>query len=206
MSDLTPYRRVKLQGAWLHSKSVLLGPRKYDSFNGYHLFTPLVRRSGDEGAASTVLVNRGFVSDDTTMLANKNPEVISRGAARSEPLEVEVVGLLAPPFVTSIFTPDNEPEKGQWIWPDLPALAEHAGGEAANVQPVLIESIFEGSTGEATTLINGGKPVGRYPAVFFRNQHASYAITWYSLSVGTAFLFFKLVTKKPVSSFGKIVR
>ena len=141
-SDLTPFRRVKVRGVWLHSKSILLGPRKYDSFNGYHLFTPLARRSETGGAASTILVNRGFISDVTTSLKDSNPDVISRSAGGSEQAEVEVVGLLAPPFVTSVFTPTNEPDKGQWIWPDLPALVENAGGEAENVQPVLVENIF----------------------------------------------------------------
>lgn len=55
---------------------------------------------------------------------------------------MEVVGILSPPFVTSIFTPENRPEKGEWIWPDLEALVVNAGGEAQNVQPVMVDSIF----------------------------------------------------------------
>jgi surfeit locus 1 family protein len=133
---------VLARGLWLHSKSILLGPRKYDSFNGYHLLTPLARRSLSGGKASTILVNRGFVSDTTVQSADKNPERISRIADGTERAEVDVIGLLSPPFTTSIFTPDNHPEKGEWIWPDLKALVEHAGGEEQNVQPVLVDSIF----------------------------------------------------------------
>lgn len=42
----------------------------------------------------------------------------------------------------NVFTPDNKPEKGEWYWVDVDALALQAGGEAANVQPVFVEAIF----------------------------------------------------------------
>ncbi|KAG8831047.1 surf-like protein [Serendipita sp. 399] len=91
---------------------------------------------------------------------------------------VEIHGMISPPFVPSMFTPENKPERGEWIWADIPALVERAGGRANNVQGLMVEVTFEGGSGEASRLIDAGRPVGRQPGVFFRNQHASYALTW----------------------------
>jgi surfeit locus 1 family protein len=69
-------------------------------------------------------------------------ETISKLAENGSHSQVDVLGLLAPPFKPGVFTPNNVPEKGQWIWADIPALVEHAGGGAGNVQPVVVEATF----------------------------------------------------------------
>ena len=50
------------------------------------------------------------------------------------------------------FTPDNHPEKNEWYWIDVETMAECAGGEKANVQPVFVEEIFGMCIPAATTL------------------------------------------------------
>lgn len=113
----------------------------------------------------TIFINRGFVTDSSVSSAKNDAEMISiiasdgdvsnavpkqvdyahksRHATQTEALkEVEVVGIVSRSGRPSYFTPNNEPEKGQWIWADLPALVEYAGGETADVQPMLVESIF----------------------------------------------------------------
>ena len=106
---------------------MLLGPRVLDGTNGFHLITPLVRENG-----STILVDRGFISE--------------RAAAKSRyhtPNEdVEVHGMLRESQARNNFTPDNDPAKGEWYWADVIAMADYAGGEPSNVQPVLVEEIF----------------------------------------------------------------
>ncbi len=98
-----------------------------DGKNGFHLITPLVRTDG-----STVLVDRGFIS-----------EPISAKKKFSTPEgEVEIHGMLRESQARNSFTPDNNPEKGEWYWADIAAMANYAGGESSNVQPVLIEEIF----------------------------------------------------------------
>ena len=137
-----PYRKVLLHGKWLHDKSLLLGPRKYETFNGYHLITPLIRASSSAPAASTILVNRGFLSHEIATAHDMDAETISKLAENESHSQVDVLGLISPPFKPGVFTPNNVPEKGQWIWADVPALVEHAGGEAGNVQPIVVEAIF----------------------------------------------------------------
>jgi len=121
------YRKVILRGKWDHARSILLAPRVREGVHGVHVITPLVRDNG-----STVLVDRGFVSKDQ----------VSRSLHQQENGEVEVLGMLRTSQSRNTFTPDNHPEDGIWYWADIDAMAEYAGGEQAEVQPVFVEQIF----------------------------------------------------------------
>ena len=105
---------------------MLLGPRVREGSHGYHVVTPLVRSDG-----STVLVDRGFI---TTEFADR--------FVQEEEGEVEILGMLRTSHTRNSFTPDNKPSEGMWYWVDIDAMADYAGGEADNVQPVFIEQIF----------------------------------------------------------------
>jgi surfeit locus 1 family protein len=106
---------------------MLLGPRVLDGTNGFHLITPLVRANG-----SAVLVDRGFISEHAAAKRKyPTPDEI-----------VEVHGMLRESQARNNFTPDNNPTKGEWYWTDVAAMADYAGGESSNVQPVLVEEIF----------------------------------------------------------------
>ncbi|KAG9055714.1 surf-like protein [Serendipita sp. 407] len=201
LASLSPYRQIVTQGSWLHVYSLFLGPRKYGSTNGYHLLTPLARKSPTSPQASTILVNRGFVSDMTALAVEMDASRFSQRLGEDGIIEIR--GMISPPFVPSLFTPENNPEKGEWIWTDIPALVERSGGQDEDVQGVLVDVTFEGGPGDASALIGGGKPVGRHPSVVFRNQHASYALTWYSLSLGTSILLVRLLRRKPPTALRK---
>ena len=101
-----------------------------DGTKGFNVITPLKRLVG-----STVLVDRGFVSDEYGDLERwRDP--------RQDVKEVGVLGMLRTGQKRNNFTPDNNPEKGEWFWIDIDALASHAGGQSQGVEPVFIESIF----------------------------------------------------------------
>ncbi|KAH7909788.1 SURF1 family-domain-containing protein [Hygrophoropsis aurantiaca] len=174
------YRRVFLRGKWDHKHTMLLGPRTREGAHGYHVVTPLVRSDG-----TTVLVDRGFISKD-----------FSENYDRQEEGEIEIVGMLRTSHTRNNFTPDNRPEEGQWYWADVDGMADYAGGESANVQPVFVEEIFSGHAGDATTRSHKGIPLGRATTVDVRNAHLSYVITWYSLSVFTTAMLARLVVKR----------
>jgi len=112
---------------------------------------------------------------------------------------VEFLGMLRTAQERNTFTPDNHPERGEWYWKDLDTMAEFAGGPNANVQPVLVEEIFEGHEGEASTRLSKGIPVGRPAKVDLRNAHLSYVITWYTLSFFTAVMFVRVLFNKQKS-------
>jgi cytochrome oxidase assembly protein ShyY1 len=121
------YRKVLLRGKWDHSRAMLLGPRVYEGKSGFHLVTPLVRTDG-----STILVNRGFISNDFT----------ERSVRPEHDGEVELIGVLRTSHIRNNFTPDNHPEEGKWYWADIDAMSVYAGGEKADVQPVYVEEVF----------------------------------------------------------------
>ena len=56
--------------------------------------------------------------------------------------EVKILGMLRTTQVRNKFTPENHPEKGEWYWADVEAMATYAGGEQAGVHPVFIEEVF----------------------------------------------------------------
>ncbi|KAF8203020.1 mitochondrial protein required for respiration [Pholiota molesta] len=175
------FRKVLITGRYDHAHTMLLSPRVREGVHGVHVVTPLVRENG-----STILVDRGFVSNDFVSSINSEEEMG----------EVEVLGMLRTSQPRNTFTPNNEPEKGLWYWTDVDKMAEYAGGEPANVQPVFVEQIFEGHAGEANTKLSKGIPVGRTPTVDLRNSHLSYVITWYSLSALTAVMFLRVLANK----------
>ncbi|KAI9065890.1 SURF1-domain-containing protein [Trametes sanguinea] len=177
------FRKVVLKGRWDNAHAILLGPRVRDGTIGYHLVVPFVRSDG-----STVLVDRGFVTRDLAQTARRIQD--------QQQGEVEILGMLRTAQVRNAYTPDNHPEKGEWYWADVDAMAAHAGGEEAGVQPVFVEEVFEGHAGEANTRLSHGVPVGRTPTVDIRNSHVSYIVTWYSLSAFTTAMFIRLLLKR----------
>jgi surfeit locus 1 family protein len=117
-----------MSGKWDYDHIIIVGPRTRDGTAGHHVIIPFVRSNG-----TTVLVDRGFVSKDGLERFSKAPRTDE---------EVFIQGMLRVSQVRNSFTPDNHPEKGEWYWIDVDAIAEYAGGGKANVQPVFVEEIF----------------------------------------------------------------
>ena len=105
-----------------HDQEMLIGPRMHDGDDGYLVVTPLER----EGSGTTVLVNRGWIS-----------KKFKRQADRKEGLpsgQVTVEGLLREPWKKNMFTPDNQPELGNFYFPDVAQMAKYT-----HSQPVWVE-------------------------------------------------------------------
>ncbi|KAF8711975.1 hypothetical protein RHS03_01609, partial [Rhizoctonia solani] len=195
------YRRVLLTGTWDPdpSHTILLGPRTRDNVLGYHIISPLIRGDG----ASSILVNRGFVSRDTLEqgkqimqgVRSDIPKTAALVADAAKQGKVQVVGMLTSAAKRNSFTPDNKPETGEWYWADADAMAKVASGQNGDVQPVLVDELFAGDGAEASRRSTHGIPIGRPPEIELRNMHATYAATWYSLSAATAFMFVALVRR-----------
>ncbi|TDL28273.1 SURF1-domain-containing protein [Rickenella mellea] len=187
------FRKVCEHGRWDHAHTVLLGPRPRDGVLGYQVITPLMRPNG-----TTILVDRGFIAKqfaDLTAMRKQNSDN-----------QVEVLGMLRVSQSRNAFTPENKPGVDEWHWVDVDALAQNAGGAAAGVQPVYIEEIFEGHAGDVQTCITQGTPIGRPPNIELRNQHATYAVTWFSLSAVTSVLFASLLRRQLRSPASKMPR
>ncbi|CAE6509661.1 unnamed protein product [Rhizoctonia solani] len=142
------YRRVLITGTWDPdpSHTILLGPRTRDNVLGYHVISPLIRGDG----ASSILVNRGFVSRDTLERAKQAvsgvrpdiPKIAGLIADAAAQGKVQIEGMLTSPAKRNAFTPDNKPETGEWYWTDTETMAKVASGQNGDVQPVLIDELF----------------------------------------------------------------
>ncbi|KAL8278665.1 hypothetical protein RQP46_008957 [Phenoliferia psychrophenolica] len=170
------YRRVYVEGTFDHDHEILLGPRTRDGEIGFQVIAPFVRGEGKD----TILVNRGFVKRDHKDRRDR-PEGEIEG-------KVQIVGMLRDQDRSNSFTPQNTPAKEEWVFSDIKQMADHTGAE-----PVLVDEIFAGNAGQIREKLAVGSPVGRAASIELRNQHLTYAVTWYALSLATAFLFIRLV-------------
>jgi surfeit locus 1 family protein len=144
------YRRFLVRGTLQPQKSVLIGPKKYGEVMGYHLIVPLVRSPvggvPSTSSPSTVLINLGFVSNEAAgsyrSLASSSSSSIKHERPEFNGNETIIEALIPTPQTANWFTPENKPEQGEWVWADVRAMAQYAGGEEANVVPLLMEEIF----------------------------------------------------------------
>lgn len=80
------------------------------------------------------------------------------------------------------FTPDNNPEKGDWYWIDLQNMAKKT-----NSIPCLVEMLNINNKKND----NPKDPIPRSPEINITNNHLSYAITWFGLSAFSALLILR---------------
>ncbi|GAA5863217.1 hypothetical protein JCM1840_002513 [Sporobolomyces johnsonii] len=172
------WRKVYVTGHFDHEHSIELGPKTRDGLLGYHVITPLVRGEGKD----TILVNRGFVRRELKDAKDRT------AGLTNEP--VELIGMLRDQEQPNSFTPANQPEKGQWVFSNIEEMAQYAGAS-----PVLVDEIYSGHPGKIDVLLREGIPVGRNAQIELRNMHATYAATWFSLSLATTYMFFRLLRR-----------
>ncbi len=156
------YRRVYATGRLRHDKEMLIGPRMQDGKDGYMVITPLER----EGRASTILVNRGWISRDKKFQQDRDPSALPQG-------EVTVEGLLREPWKKNMFTPDNDLEQGKFYFPDVQQMASVSGAEPVWIEETMVPDLLVSYDRESK-----GIPIGRAPEVNLRNNHFQYIFTW----------------------------
>ncbi|TIB11088.1 hypothetical protein E3P89_02519 [Wallemia ichthyophaga] len=173
------YRKVTAGGTLLNH-AIAVGPRTLDGEIGVHVIQPLLRHDGQ-----TVLVNRGFIHND-----NLDSFLSSLGNTSTD---VDIVGMLRVSQKRNMFTPDNIPADNVWLWVDVPAIATHLSSLTNTpIENVLIDEIYDGLPGSR---LAQGVPVGRPSKIELRNQHAVYAFTWFSLSLFTTGLLYRLAKR-----------
>jgi len=168
------YRPFKVKGYFLHSKEIVITPRSDLTGTlqgtGANIITPFVLSSNPK---LIVLVNRGYVP-----YTHLSP--MSRRAAQSED-EVEIIGLLRGKLeYTNTFTPVNKPPF-EWHFRDVNRMAEVLG-----TVPIFLDARRD----TESSSIRGG-PIGGQTAINIRNEHMSYIITWFSLSILTSYLWWR---------------
>lgn len=151
------YRRVTVTGQFDPSRESYVFGSDANGDPAYHVLTPF---RTDDGR--WLMVDRGVVPGDRLA-----PSRHDRGAHQTR-----VTGVWRQPDGSGFFTPP--PDRGRRIWyaRDLAAIA--AADHLALATPSLIEA--------DATPNPGGWPKGGQTVVTFRNQHLSYAVTWFGLA------------------------
>lgn len=160
------FRRVRVEGVFLHAKEMHLSGRARRGVPGVEVVTPLRRADG-----SVILVNRGWVP-----LAEQDP------AARPDGYLVggqTVEGVLRTEKPKGWLTPPNEPANGLWFRLSLAEMGKWV--DEGPVLPVFLEASPSG--------VPGRYPAGKAPEVDLPENHLGYAITWYALAVALVLIY-----------------
>ena len=153
------YHRVTLTGRFDHAREAYAFATA-DGAAVYHVLTPF---RTDDGR--TLMVDRGEVPKELL-----NPATRAAGNVSGD---TAVTGVWRLPDAPGAFTPPPDIAHRIWYARDLKAIAtaDHLTLSA----PVVIEA--------AATPNPGGWPKGGQTVVTFRNQHLSYAVTWFGLAI-----------------------
>lgn len=153
------YRRVVVSGRFDHAKEVPVFKVGAQGGAGFDLYVPL--KPGD--AAEEIWVNRGWVGET---VYEGNPEAVARpvGLATLE-------GVVRKPWRPGPFTPDNDPTANRWFWPELAAMNRMRRIES---RAFVVHALPEAGAARW--------PRAERPGVNIRNDHLSYAITWFALA------------------------
>ena len=159
-ADDAQYRRVTLNGRFDHAREAYV----FTTDAGapvYHVLTPF---TADDG--KVLMVDRGEVLKEKL-----DPATRALGNVTGE---MHVTGVWRAPDAPGFFTPPPDTAHRIWYARDLTAIA--AADHLTLAAPVVIEA--------DATPNPGGWPKGGQAVVSFRNQHLSYAVTWFGLALG----------------------
>jgi len=179
------YRRVRLEGVYLHDKELLITGKPFEGNAGFHLITPMKLTDG-----RTVLVNRGWI------------QLKSQGPVDTAPMHVEgvqiVEGLIREDRRKGYFVPANEPQNEVWLYVDTAEMA--AARDLGPVLPYYVDRLRD--PGPLTM------PIGADSRIHVRNEHLSYAVTWalLALTLIVIYVIFHLKPEDDVSSDGEGTR
>jgi len=148
------YAKIHATGTYLPSHTLIMPGKKYKEALGAHILMPF---STDDGI---VLVNRGFVETPAQIPEPTENETIF-GQIRMAPGE-------KPAYV-----PENAPDKNEWFWVDLDAIAD---AKNLPLLPFYIEVTH--------TPAPQDWPVPTpAEAKALPNNHLQYAATWFGLAL-----------------------
>jgi len=179
--DKDEYRHVSVTGRFEHDKEAYVFRTAGAGLGeaGFLVLTPLRLADG-----SRILVNRGFVPERL-----RDPATRAAGQTSGD---VTVTGALRWPEDRNLFTPADEPARRVWYTRDPVSMARALA--LADAAPFSIDADVSADQSQP---LHGGATV-----VSLRNDHLSYAVTWFGLAatlVGVfgVFAWRRLKTQSP---------
>ncbi|CAG9781858.1 unnamed protein product [Diatraea saccharalis] len=182
------YMPVKVKGQFLHDKEFVIGPKALidnspmarvgslvsdpKKNQGWLIVTPF--RLSDSG--QVILINRGWVPTKLKPKETRDASMIKG--------EVELVGVVRLTEKRAPFMPKNNPANGSWYSRDLEQMSEYL-----DCLPIWLD--VRGISDPPA-----GWPIPNQTRVTLRNEHFSYLVTWYLLSIFTAIMWHRYFIKK----------
>ena len=157
--EAAQYRRVTLTGRFDHAREAYAFTTSAGGEAVYHVLTPLTLADG-----RMLLIDRGAVPE-----SRRDPATRAGGNPQGE---VRLTGVWRIPDPPGAFTP--APDLARRIW-----YARDVAGIAAAQHLTLAAAVVIDAD---ATPNPGGWPRGGQTVVEFRNQHLSYAVTWFGLA------------------------
>ncbi|HEX7339627.1 MAG TPA: SURF1 family protein [Rhodanobacteraceae bacterium] len=158
------FLHVQLAGHFVPGKQTLVHGSS-DLGYGFWVMAPLLTQRG-----FTVMVNRGWVPANTEIKPGAEAKIAPPTG------QVSLTGLLRFSMPGGSFLRSNKPAKNLWYSRDVMGIAKARGLNPADVAPYFVDE----------AAVAGQKfPAGGLTRIHFRNEHLSYAITWYLLALGT---------------------
>ena len=176
------YSHVYATGIFLHEHELYLYATTESGAAGYHVITPFVLEDG-----AIVLVDRGFVPAERKDAATRN------AGNAADMREITGILRLPPDGKSSWFVPDNRPDRNEWFYVDLPAMA--AAAKLGNALPFYLDADASPNP--------GGLPIGGQTSINLPNNHLQYAITWYALAGGLLVVYILLARRRRGAGDGK---
>lgn len=166
LSKVTEFRRVVLHGTLLNDDSFHLQARYYKGNLGFNLITPMRLTDG-----ALLFLNRGWVPKDY----KTNPKVkITTPEGR-----IKVTGIIRSNDRPRSYLPQNDPEKGLWLWQDTlewSSILRRKHPTSTLILPILVQQTHEGNRDD-------GFPIPQDAQFKLRNDHLEYALTWGSFAL-----------------------
>ena len=167
---INEFKSIGILGRFMHSNEIYITGKTYEGNAGFHVVTPFKMENN-----KIILINRGWVSE-----SYKNPD--KRKFSLTKDL-VKLKGIIRYPQKKGYFVPENDGINGFWF-----TIIPNQIFDFLNItsNPIIDKYYIDAlRIGEKLTL-----PIGVDGEPKFRNQHLSYAITWYGLALSLLIVYF----------------
>ena len=182
-SSINEFKSVEFTGSFLHKNEIYITGKTYEGNAGFHVITPFELNNN-----KIILINRGWVSE-----GYRNPEKRKFSLVEGQIL---IKGIIRYPQKKGYFVPENDGKNGFWFTIKPNEIINFLNLTSNKViNNYYIDALRQG---EKLTL-----PIGVTGKPKLRNQHLSYAVTWYGLALSLLFVYFSYHMSSGRLSFKK---
>ena len=169
-AKIEEFKSIVIQGSFLHKNEIYITGKTFEGNAGFQVITPFKMIDN-----SVILINRGWVSEGYRDPLKRAFSLVSGNTT--------IKGIIRYPQVKGYFVPENDGENGFWfsVIP-IQILNFLKFDQSLTIKKYYIDALRK--EGKLTL------PIGVTGKPNLRNQHLSYAVTWYGLALALLFVYF----------------